>query len=69
MLHSDHITDQTQVGVAVAVPMLAGDKSFVMAPTRQYNHLDHGYAATVHKAQGITCLRANISIGTRPTSG
>jgi len=30
LLHSDHATDQTQIGVSV--PMLVGDQGFVMAP-------------------------------------
>jgi Ti-type conjugative transfer relaxase TraA len=27
---------------------------------REYNHLDHGYAVTAHKAQGITADRAHV---------
>lgn len=46
-------------GVAISV-RLDGEDRRVVVDTRQYNHLDHGYAATVHKAQGVTVDRAQV---------
>ena len=40
----------------------AGHKR-VSVDFEQYNHLDHGYAATVHKSQGVTVDRAHVLAG------
>ncbi|WP_254452852.1 AAA family ATPase, partial [Roseicella sp. DB1501] len=42
----------------------AGKRDVVTFYLRDYGHLDHGYAATVHKAQGVTVDRAHVLAGT-----
>jgi hypothetical protein len=37
-----------------------GDSREVTFYVRDYAHIDHGYAATVHKAQGVTVDRAHV---------
>ena len=39
---------------------LDDSKRQVMVDIRQYNNLDHGYAATAHKSQGATVDRAHV---------
>lgn len=41
-------------------PKTPDKESLITFSTERYNHLDHGYAATVHKAQGVTVDRAYL---------
>ena len=39
---------------------LDADGRTVVFNPRQYRHIDHGYAATVHKAQGMTVDQVQV---------
>ena len=41
----------------------AGQGATVTFSPRDYGHLDHGYAATVHKSQGVTVDQAHVLAG------
>ena len=43
-----------------SVAVRADDGREVVVDTRDYVHIDHGYAATIHKAQGTTVDRAHV---------
>jgi Ti-type conjugative transfer relaxase TraA len=45
---------------AQSMSVLADDGRSVRFDLKDYNHLDHGYAATIHKAQGMTVDRAHV---------
>lgn len=42
------------------VDFVAIDSSCIRLTVDRYNHLDHGYAATIHKAQGVTVDRSYV---------
>lgn len=47
-------------GQVMTVRVDGDDKRLVQVDLRAYAHLDHGYAATVHKSQGATVDRAYV---------
>jgi ATP-dependent exoDNAse (exonuclease V) alpha subunit len=49
-----------QVRLDGAAPGMGEGERRVAVDTRWYNHLDHGYAATVYKAQGTTVDRTYV---------
>jgi len=45
---------------AQSMSVLTDDGRSVCFDLKDYNHLDHGYAATIHKAQGMTVDRTHV---------
>src|SRR3954462_13608454 len=47
-------------GSSLTVRLDGADRSAVSFDLKDYAHVDHGYAATIHKAQGVTVDRAHV---------
>lgn len=47
---------------AARMAVLLDDGRTVAFDLKDYNHIDHGYAATIHKAQGVTVDRAHVLV-------
>jgi len=52
--------DQDRLVVSVREP---GGAREISLSTKDYNHIDHGYCLTTHKAQGVTVDRAHVVAG------
>jgi len=51
-------------GSALTVRLDGADQRAVRFDLKDYAHVDHGYAATIHKAQGVTVDRAHVLAST-----
>src|SRR5829696_7759062 len=47
-------------GSSLTVRLDGADRQAVSFDLKDYAHMDHGYAATIHKAQGVTVDRAHV---------
>src|SRR3954454_25062278 len=47
-------------GSSLTVRLDGADRRAVQFDLKDYAHVDHGYAATIHKAQGVTVDRAHV---------
>ena len=47
-------------GSSLTVRLDGADRRAVSFDLKDYAHIDHGYAATIHKAQGVTVNRAHM---------
>lgn len=52
--------DKRQIKIKLDENDLNNEQRQIVVNTEHYKHLDHGYAATVHKAQGVTVDRSYL---------